>query len=155
MNDENKKELIKEKIKEQDKAKLKYKQKIELVKQHYGIEFDVEHFKDENIETIKFVNLEYKNVLRNIVVIYDNSLQKFNYVSYDYDNESTLKNLNNKKILTGVSKEDKLKLVVGEMRRLNEEYQNELKIINDKYSSMLNNNIKSENELQLKKKDEN
>ena len=155
MNDENKKELIKEKIKEQDKAKLKYKQKIELVKQHYGIEFDVEHFKDENIETIKFVNLEYKNVLRNIVVIYDNSLQKFNYVSYDYDNESTLKNLNNKKILTGVSKENKLKLVVGEMRRLNEEYQNELKIINDKYSSMLNNNIKSENELQLKKKDEN
>ncbi|MBO5183363.1 MAG: hypothetical protein J6B64_03080 [Bacilli bacterium] len=155
MNDENKKELIKEKIKEQDKAKLKYKQKIELVKQHYGIEFDVEHFKDENIETIKFVNLEYKNVLRNIVVIYDNSLQKFNYVSYDYDNESTLKNLNNKKILTGVSKENKLKLVVGEMRRLNEEYQNELKIINDKYSSMLNNNIESENELQLKKKDEN
>lgn len=155
MNDENKKELIKEKIKEQDKAKLKYKQKIELVKQHYGIEFDVEHFKDENIETIKFVNLEYKNVLRNIVVIYDNSLQKFNYVSYDYDNESTLKNLNNKKILTGVSKENKLKLVVGEMRRLNEEYQTELKIINDKYSSMLNNNIESENELQLKKKDEN
>lgn len=155
MNNENKKELIKEKIKEQDKAKLKYKQKIELVKQHYGIEFDVEHFKDENIETIKFVNLEYKNVLRNIVVIYDNSLQKFNYVSYDYDNESTLKNLNNKKILTGVSKENKLKLVVGEMRRLNEEYQNELKIINDKYSSMLNNNIESENELQLKKKDEN
>ena len=155
MNDENKKELIKEKIKEQDKAKLKYKQKIELVKQHYGIEFDVEHFKDENIETIKFVNLEYKNVLRHIVVIYDNSLQKFNYVSYDYDNESTLKNLNNKKILTGVSKENKLKLVVGEMRRLNEEYQNELKIINDKYSSMLNNNIESENELQLKKKDEN
>lgn len=155
MNDENKKELIKEKIKEQDKAKLKYKQKIELVKQHYSIEFDVEHFKDENIETIKFVNLEYKNVLRNIVVIYDNSLQKFNYVSYDYDNESTLKNLNNKKILTGVSKENKLKLVVGEMRRLNEEYQNELKIINDKYSSMLNNNIESENELQLKKKDEN
>ena len=49
MNDENKKELIKEKIKEQDKAKLKYKQKIELVKQHYGIELDVEHFKDENI----------------------------------------------------------------------------------------------------------
>lgn len=155
MNDENKKELIKEKIKEQDKAKLKYKQKMELIKQHYGIEFDVEHFKDENIETIKFVNLEYKNVLRNIVVIYDNKLQKFNYISYDYDNESTLKNLNNKKILTGVSKENKLKLVVAEMRRINEEYQNELKVINDKYSNILNDNKEIENELQLKKKAEN
>ena len=34
-------ENLKKKIIEKDKAKLRYKQKLELIKQHYGIEFDV------------------------------------------------------------------------------------------------------------------
>ena len=34
----NSEDLIKKKIADKDKAKLKYKQKLELIKQHYGVE---------------------------------------------------------------------------------------------------------------------
>ena len=46
----NSEELIKKKIADKDKAKLKYKQKLNSIKQHYGIEFDVEHLKNNEVE---------------------------------------------------------------------------------------------------------
>ena len=147
-----KQDKIKEKIVEKDKAKLRYKQKLELIKQHYGIEFDVYYFKNENIDKIKFSNLEFKTTAKNISMVYDNKVGKFNYIFYDYDSEQALRNYDEKKIMSGLNREKKLKLVIAEIKRLNEEYKKELQEIDEKYSE------KSEeigNELEYKKNEEN
>lgn len=126
MNKEINEEIIKKKIIEKDKAKLKYKQKLELIKQHYGVEFDIYYFDNSNIEKIKFSNLDFKNTAKNISLIYDNKIGKFNYVFYDYDSEQSIRNYDEKKIINGLNREKKLKLVIAEIKRLNEEYQKEL-----------------------------
>ena len=143
---------LKNKISEKDKAKLKYKQKLELIKQHYGVDFDITYFKDESIDKIKFSNLEYKNTAKNITVVFDNHIGKFNYLFYDYDSEQMMKNYNDKKIINGLNREKKLKLVVAEIRRLDEEYKRKLSSIEEKYQSLSN---ESNNELELRKKVEN
>ena len=152
MNKDIEEENLKKKIIEKDKAKLKYKQKLELIKQHYGVEFDVYYFKNENIDKIKFSNLEFKTSAKNITMVYDNKIGKFNYIFYDYDNEQSIKNYDEKKIISALNREKKLKLVVAEVKRLNEEYQKELQEIDEKF------NEKSEEittELEYRKKDEN
>ena len=152
MNKDLEEENLKKKIIEKDKAKLRYKQKLELIKQHYGIEFDVYYFKNENIDKIKFSNLEFKTSAKNITMVYDNKIGKFNYIFYDYDNEQSIKNYDEKKIISALNREKKLKLVVAEVKRLNEEYQKELQEIDEKF------NEKSEEittELEYRKKDEN
>lgn len=145
-------EIVKEKIVEKDKAKLKYKQKLELIKQHYGVEFDVYYFKNESIDKIKFSNLEFKTAAKNISLVYDNKLGKFNYIFYDYDSEQAIRNYDEKKIISGLNREKKLKLVVAEVKRLNEEYQKELLEIDEKYN---NYNQEIVDELELRKKIEN
>lgn len=122
MNVDNDKELIKKKIIEKDKAKLKYKQKLELVKQHYGVDFNITYFENNNIDKVKFYNLELKSSAKNISLIYDNKIGKFNYIFYDYDNEQSLKNYDAKKLMNSLNREKKLKLVIAEIKRLNEEY---------------------------------
>lgn len=126
MNKEMNEDILKKKIIEKDKAKLKYKQKLELVKQHYGVEFDIYYFDNSNIEKIRFSNLEFKTTAKNISLIYDNKIGKFNYIFYDYDNEQSIKNYDEKKIINGLNREKKLKLVIAEIKRINEEYQKEL-----------------------------
>ncbi len=145
-------EIIKEKIVEKDKAKLKYKQKLELVKQHYGVEFDVYYFKNENIDKIKFTNLEFKTSAKNVSLVYDNKIGKFNYIFYDYDSEQAIRNYDEKKIISGLNREKKLKLVIAEVKRLNEEYQKELVEIDEKFSE---NNQEIATELEYRKKEEN
>lgn len=145
-------ETIKKKIAEKDKAKLKYKQKLELVKQHYGVEFDVYYFKNENIDKIKFSNLEYKNSAKNISIVYDNKIGKFNYIFYDYDNVQSIKNYDEKKIMCGLNREKKLKLVIAEIKRLDDEYKKELIEIDEKYKSNEQDMIDT---LELRKKDQN
>lgn len=145
-------EIIKEKIVEKDKAKLKYKQKLELVKQHYGVEFDVYYFKNENIDKIKFTNLEFKTSAKNVSLVYDNKIEKFNYIFYDYDSEQAIRNYDEKKIISGLNREKKLKLVIAEVKRLNEEYQKELVEIEEKFNE---NNQEISDELELRKKEEN
>lgn len=152
MNEKLYKDDLNKKIVEKDEAKLKYKQKLELVKQHYGVEFDVYYFKNENIDKIKFINLEFKNAAKNISLVYVNKLEKFNYIFYDYDNEQTIRNYDEKKLISGLNREKKLKLVVAEVKRLNEEYQKELVEIDEKYSIKEHENV---NELELRKKEEN
>lgn len=152
MNEKLYKDDLNKKIVEKDEAKLKYKQKLELVKQHYGVEFDIYYFKNENIDKIKFINLEFKNVAKNISLVYDNKLEKFNYIFYDYDNEQTIRNYDEKRLISGLNREKKLKLVVAEVKRLNEEYQKELVEIDEKYSIKEHENV---NELELRKKEEN
>lgn len=152
MNVDNDKELIKKKIIEKDKAKLKYKQKIELVKQHYGVDFNITYFENNNIDKVKFYNLELKSSAKNISLIYDNKIGKFNYIFYDYDNEQSLKNYDAKKLMNSLNREKKLKLVIAEIKRLNEEYKAELNKIEEKYKE---DDIKEIKELDYKKKREN
>lgn len=152
MNDELYRDNLKKKIVEKDKAKLKYKQSLELIKQHYGVEFDVYYFKNENIDKIKFSNLEFKTSAKNITMVYDNKIGKFNYIFYDYDNETSMKNLTDKKIIDGLNREKKLKLVVAEVKRLNEEYRKELTEIDEKYK---NDDKEIVNELEYRKREEN
>ena len=152
MNVDNDKELIKKKIIEKDKAKLKYKQKLELLKQHYGVDFDITYFENNNIDKVKFYNLEFKSSAKNISLIYDNKIGKFNYIFYDYDNEQSLKNYDAKKLMNSLNREKKLKLVIAEIKRLNEEYKAELNKIEEKYKE---DNIKEIKELDYKKKREN
>ena len=152
MNKELEEENLKKKIIEKDKAKLKYKQKLELIKQHYGVEFDVYYFKNENIDKIKFSNLEFKTSAKNITMVYDNKIGKFNYIFYDYDNEQSIKNYDEKKIISALNREKKLKLVVAEVKRLNEEYQKELQEIDEKFNEK---NEEIATELEYRKKDEN
>ena len=105
MNDELYRDNLMKKIVEKDKAKLKYKQSLELIKQHYDVEFDVYYFKNESIDKIKFSNLEFKTSAKNITMVYDNKIGKFNYIFYDYDNETSMKNLTDKKIIDGLNRE--------------------------------------------------
>lgn len=148
MNKEINEEIIKKKIIEKDKAKLKYKQKLELIKQNYGVEFDIYYFDNSNIEKIKFSNLDFKNTAKNISLIYDNKIGKFNYVFYDYDSEQSIRNYDEKKIINGLNREKKLKLVIAEVKRLNEEYQKELLEIDESTEEI-------GNELEYRKNEEN
>ena len=148
MNKEINEEIIKKKIIEKDKAKLKYKHKLELIKQHYGVEFDIYYFDNSNIEKIKFSNLDFKNTAKNISLIYDNKIGKFNYVFYDYDSEQSIRNYDEKKIINGLNREKKLKLVIAEVKRLNEEYQKELLEIDESTEEI-------GNELEYRKNEEN
>ena len=148
MNKEINEEIIKKKIIEKDKAKLKYKQKLELIKQHYGVEFDIYYFDNSNIEKIKFSNLDFKNTAKNISLIYDNKIGKFNYVFYDYDSEQSIRNYDEKKIINGLNREKKLKSVIAEVKRLNEEYQKELLEIDESTEEI-------GNELEYRKNEEN
>lgn len=144
---EKNKENIKQIIKEKDDAKKNYESKLELIKQRYGIEFNVDYFKDNSINKIKFVNLDYKNKVKNISLIYDNKIKKINYIFYEYDDSSSGK-VNDRKLLIELNKEKKLKLAIDEILKLNKEYLLELQNI-DK-----NKNINSK-ELELKKETKN
>lgn len=152
MNKELDEENLKKKIIEKDKAKLKYKQKLELIKQHYGVEFDVYYFDNENIDKIKFSNLEFKTSAKNVSLVYDNKIGKFNYIFYDYDSEQAIRNYDEKKIINGLNREKKLKLVIAEVKRLNEEYKKELLEIEEKYKE---NTEEIGDELEYRKKEEN
>lgn len=144
-------ENISKKIKEKDEAKIKFQEKLELLKQHYGIYFDIKYFENGSLDKIKFSNLEYKTTAKNISLIYDNKYGNFNYISYDYDSESAIKNLNDKKIINGLNREKKLKLVVAEITRLDNEYKRELENIDTKY--LEENNVIMK-ELEVKKNSE-
>ena len=75
-----------------------------------------------------------------------------NYIFYDYDNEQSLKNYDAKKLMNSLNREKKLKLVIAEIKRLNEEYKAELNKIEEKYKE---DDIKEIKELDYKKKREN
>ena len=66
---------IKEKIKKQDDLKLEFKRKLENIKVKYGVEFDITLLDNNNIDKVKFYNLEYKNKARDMSVIYYNGKQ--------------------------------------------------------------------------------
>jgi len=146
------KELTKKKISEKNKAKKKYLEKLELLKQSYGIEFKVDNFKNNDVNKIKFYNMNYRKSIKNVSIIYDNKIGKFNYLSYEYDLERDIKGLTDYKVIEELNEEKKLKLIVDEIIRINNEYKIELIEIDSKYSNY--NEMIEENyrELEMTKK---
>jgi len=146
------KELTKKKISEKNKAKKNYLEKLELLKQSYGIEFKVDNFKNNDVNKIKFYNMNYRKSIKNVSIIYDNKIGKFNYLSYEYDLERDIKGLTDYKVIEELNEEKKLKLIVDEIIRINNEYKIELIEIDSKYSNY--NEMIEENyrELEMTKK---
>lgn len=91
MNNSKKEKRIKEKLSKEETIKLNYRSKLELIKQKYGVQFDVDLFGNISIEEIKFNNLKYKNKARNVVVCYDGQNDYFSFITYDIDKEGSLK----------------------------------------------------------------
>ena len=147
------KELSKKKISEKNKVKNQYLEKLELLKQSYGVEFNVTNFKDNNINKIKFYNMKYKKNLKNVSIIYDNKLGTFNYLSYDYSNEKDIKTISNHKVIDDLNQEKKLKLLVDEILKLNSEYQIKLEEIDRKYNENIEVLEDNSKELEIEKKD--
>ncbi|MDO5557804.1 MAG: hypothetical protein Q4G05_06185 [Clostridia bacterium] len=144
-------ELTKMIIAEKDKVILKYKQKLNDIKQHYGVEFDVTHFKDDKVKNITFVNLKYKKSFNNVSISYDNTLGKMNYINYEFSDTRIAKGINHKKLIPTIDKEYKLKMIVAEIDRANKEYIEELNKIDELYKNAPN----LSNTKEYSKKDEN
>lgn len=144
-------ESNKEKQLEEDEAEKVYLSKITSIKQHYGIELKIDYFQNQSINKIKFLDLDYNSNIKNIVLLYDNKIGKFNYLSYDYDG-SSLKKINDRKLINDLQKDKKLKLIVQEIDKANKEYLLRLKQISEKYK--INSKVDGEipKELEIKRK---
>lgn len=114
-------EKIRKKLAEKDKARRKYLEKLELLKQKYGVEFEVSTFKNSSINKIKFYNMDYKKSLRNVVIVYDRKVNKYNYISYDFESSKSIKDLTNNKVINDISKEKKLDSLINEIEKVNNE----------------------------------
>lgn len=151
----NEEELLKLVIAEKDKLKKDYLQKINGIKQHYGVEFDVNHFNNEKVKDIKFVNLNYKQYYDNLSVTYNGTNGKVDYIDYDYSDTRMVKKANHKRIIPELEKDFKLRLIVAEVERANSDYLKELYEIDSKYQSTKENLSSQERVLQINKNDEN
>ncbi len=140
-------EITKMIMAEKDKVTLRYKQKLNNLKQQFGVEFDVDHFGNDRIKSITFVNLKYKNLFINGTVTYDKTNGKFDYIDYDLLETRSFKNLNHKRLISNLDKDYKLKLIVTEVERINNEYLRELNEIDN----TLKNAPKNSNNLEISK----
>ncbi len=140
-------DLIKKKIAEKNKVKKNYLEKLELLKQSYGVEFKVDNLKDNEVGKIKFYNIDYKKNIRDVTIIYDNKYNVFNTLIYTCDEKDYSNRLNNREIIKEITKAKKLKLLVDEILKLNNDYKQELKEIDYKYSEI--NIISDDNSKQL------
>lgn len=120
-------------ITEKNKIKSNYNQKLEDIKKHYDIKFNVEYLKDEKIKRVEFQNLKYKNGYDNLSVIYNESTRNIDYIYYDYTDSRIVKNLNHRKLVTNL--ERNLKLVIAEIERANTIYLNEIEEIDFAYQN--------------------
>lgn len=132
-------EITKEIIEEKDKLKLLYKQKLNDIMRHYGVELDIKHLGTEKISVIKFINLKFQNGINNLSVSYDNISMKYCFISYDFDNDKDLKLINYKKMISNLEKRYKLQLIVDECNRANNEYLKNLEDINIKLQYLKDN----------------
>ncbi len=151
----NNQELIKRKIADKDKIKLEYKQKLNLIKQHYGVEFDVEHFDNNEIENIKFINLNYKNGYDNVCVNYNPNSKKISYIDYDFTDTRLVKNLKHKKFADDLERKYKLNLMVAEINRANNEYVEKTNEIDKYYDEIANNLNDNSKQLEINKNNKN
>lgn len=147
--------LLKLVIEEKDNVKLRYKQKLNAIKQHYGVEFDVEHYHNENVKSIKFTNLKYKNGFDNLSVIYNAITKKIDYIDYDFTESRIIKNTNHRKFISSLEKDYKLKLIVSEIDRANSEYLKEINEIDISYQNAKDSLVANDKVLQINRKEEN
>lgn len=138
----NKEEKIKILIAAKNKIKLKYKQQLNDIKQHYGIEFDIEHFSNENLKSVVFYNLKYKNQFNNLSITYNYSTKNIDYISYEFSDSRMVKNANHRQILFYLDKEYKIKLLITEINHANEKYKKEIEEMNNKFQ--ISDNISNE-----------
>jgi len=138
----NKDELTKKIIAEKDKAKLKYDQRINDIQQHYGINFNLEHTKNSSIKNITFTNLKYKSTFINLSLTYDFETRSFDSMNYEYIESRNVKSVNHKKMVAIIDKENKLKLLIAEVEKANNEYVNEINDIDKIFKKAPINNEK-------------
>lgn len=138
-------EKLREKIKEQDKLKLEFKQKLNSIKQKYGIEFDIYLLNTNDIDKIKFYNLKYKNKARDVSLIYYNEHNYYGAYIYTVNKKSSRIEENYITKKNYFNKEYKLELVINEIKQANEIYKIKLNGLEEFYKESSNN-------LQLEKK---
>lgn len=144
-------ELIKKKIAEKDNAKIEYDQKIGDIKVTRGVNFSVDYLKNENINTIVFTNLKYKNEAKNVSVFYNGERKLFNAITYEPMNNGKEIGNDEKGLFEKIKKEYKLKQVVDEIEKANNKYQNDLIEIDKKYQELEQVNDLSDDEVEIKK----
>lgn len=144
---ENNLENIKEKIKEQDKAKLEFKRKLSDIMQKYGINFDIDLLDDNSIDKIKFYNLEYKDIARDVSLVYDNKNEYYGAYIYTINENKTMDDETYIIKRNYLNKKYKLNLIINEIRQQNELYIQELNDIESKYNSLSKNDTGLEKDL--------
>lgn len=137
-------ENIKKKIKEQDKAKLEFKRKLSNIMQDYGIDFDVDLLENNNIDKIKFYNLKYKNIARDVSIVFDNENSYYGAYIYTINKNKTMTNEDYNTKKNYFNKNYKLDLVITEIRQTNNLYKEELKKIDTKYEELNKQDIELE-----------
>lgn len=140
-------ENIKEKIKEQDKAKLEFKRKLSDIMQKYGVNFDVDLLDDNSIDKIKFYNLEYKDIARDVSLVYDNKNEYYGAYIYTINENKTTDDETYIIKRNYLNKKYKLNLIINEIRQQNELYIQELNDIESKYDSLSKNDTGLEKDL--------
>jgi len=128
------KEDIKKKIAEKDKAKLEFKRKLTDIMQRYGLDFDVDLLDDNSIDKIKFYNLKYKNIARDVSLVYDNKNNYYGAYIYTINKDKTMDDENYIVKRNYFNKTYKLNLVIQEVRQENELYREKLEEIEKKYN---------------------
>lgn len=116
--------------KEKEKIKQKYTEKIKDIKEHYGIDFDIQYLKDDNIDNISFMNLKYKNGFENLLIIYEYSLGKIVYMKYNFTDTRVIRNINRRRMLTLLIKENKINFVIAEIKRAFDDFKQEVLELN-------------------------
>ena len=147
-----KSESLNNKIAEKDKIEKRYLEKLELIKQAYGINFTIESFNDKTINKIKFYNLKEHDSKKNMYTIYDRVTNNFNYISFDNDEDIDIKDITNNNFINSVIKENKLNLAMNEILKVNNDYILELKNIAKNYEKITDKTSENTKELEISKK---
>ena len=127
-----KEELIKEKNPKQDKIKEEYSEKIKLLKDLYSIEFEIDYLKNNVIDKIKFLNINYRDLANNVKIIYDNNIKKINFISYNFNQIPNSGHKIVKELCNGIG----LKLLIEDILEINREYQEDLKTNSSQFDNL-------------------
>lgn len=142
------KELTNKKLAEKDKAKEEFNKKLGDIKFNRGINFSIEYLKDDDINYIKFENMEHKPNAKNISLYYNEEYNCFNSIMFEIDDYSNFKT---KDLSKELIKKYKLELAVKEIEMAHQEYKEELNNIDKKYEDIENQSIMKDPEFELKK----
>ena len=127
----NNRDLIKEKMMEQQKFRADYQQKIIEIKNEYGVDFNINYLDSGLIKDIIFMVSTYKNKIDNIQIHYDNDMNLIS-MNYQYSDNRSIKNLNPKKVIKEIEKEYDLKSVFLKINDYTNEYIEKSKTITTK-----------------------